>query len=304
MKIIEICVKTTTEGSEIVADILMELTNEGVSIYDKNDLNNPTWDYVEEGVNLAFEEEVLVKGYVLKDEAEKVISELKIKFESFKDCGINFGSLDILLTETDNDKWRDVWKKYFQPIKIGDVVICPQWIDYKIEGVEKVIKIDPGLAFGTGEHETTSMVIALMQKESLIGKNVADVGCGSGILALAAKKLGATEVVLTDLDSQAIDAAKNNFSLNGLTADIFQADLLDTDKGPFDVIMANLTADILERLAVSLKTKLKADGKIIISGILDDRLPRVLEVYTCIGFETTEITEKGEWRAVAMKAIW
>lgn len=208
MKYLEIGIKTKSETSELVADLLTELTGEGVCIYDKNDLSVPTWDYAEETAFNAYGEEVTVKGYAAQDKAGEVMERLKERIEEFRRMEADFGSLEVAVEITDDGIWRDVWKEHFHAAGIGRVVICPEWEDYEAgEGEVKVI-IDPGLAFGTGEHETTSMVIELMQEEDMAGKCAADVGCGSGILTVTALKLGAEKVVATDIDEQAVEAAE------------------------------------------------------------------------------------------------
>lgn len=304
MKYLEIGIKTKSETSELVADLLTELTGEGVCIYDKNDLSVPTWDYAEETAFNAYGEEVTVKGYAAQDKAGEVMERLKERIEEFRRMEADFGSLEVAVEITDDGIWRDVWKEYFHAAGIGRVVICPEWEDYEAgEGEVKVI-IDPGLAFGTGEHETTSMVIELMQEEDVAGKCAADVGCGSGILTVTALKLGAEKVVATDIDEQAVEAAEKNCSLNGVKAEILHTDLLPDERGDYDIILANLTADILIRLSESIGKKVRSSGKVILSGILDVKLSEVVGRYESIGFITEKVRKKGEWRAVVMRAGW
>lgn len=304
MKYLEIGIKTKSETSELVADLLTELTGEGVCIYDKNDLSVPTWDYAEETAFNAYGEEVTVKGYAAQDKAGEVMERLKERIEEFRRMEADFGSLEVAVEITDDGIWRDVWKEYFHAAGIGRVVICPEWEDYEAgEGEVKVI-IDPGLAFGTGEHETTSMVIELMQEEDVAGKCAADVGCGSGILTVTALKLGAEKVVATDIDKQAVEAAEKNCSLNGVKAKIMHTDLLPDERGDYDIILANLTADILIRLSESIGKKVRSSGKVILSGILDVKLSEVVGRYESIGFITEKVRKKGEWRAVVMRAGW
>ena len=304
MKYLEIGIKTKSETCELVADLLTELTGEGVCIYDKNDLSVPTWDYAEETAFNAYGEEVTVKGYAAQDKAGEVMERLKERIEEFRRMEADFGSLEVAVEITDDGIWRDVWKEYFHAAGIGRVVICPEWEDYEAgEGEVKVI-IDPGLAFGTGEHETTSMVIELMQEEDMAGKCAADVGCGSGILTVTALKLGAEKVVATDIDEQAVEAAEKNCSLNGVKAEILHTDLLPDERGDYDIILANLTADILIRLSESIGKKVRSSGKVILSGILDVKLSEVVGRYESIGFITEKVRKKGEWRAVVMRAGW
>ncbi|MEG1710593.1 MAG: 50S ribosomal protein L11 methyltransferase [Clostridia bacterium] len=302
MEYIEISVKTTTFGSDLVADIFQELTGEGVSIYDKNDLNVPTWDYIEDGLRESYDKEVIVNGYAKKENSEKVLSELAKRFKDLKNLSFDVGSLDISIKITESDTWRDVWKKYFKPIKIKDIVICPMWIDYQAEKTEKIVKIDPGFAFGTGEHETTAMIISFMQDVDIKNKNVIDVGCGSGILGLCAKKLDAKKVVMIDIDEQAYEASEENVQLNGYEKSIeIQCSELSQQKECYDVILANLTADILKIISQDICNHTKDESIILISGILISKCEETIKLFTSLGFNLLQKTEQGEWSALKMQ---
>jgi len=303
MKYTEIKIKTTTIGSEILADFLEEITGEGVSIYDKSDLDNiSTWDYKEDTLESSFDEEVILNGYVLKENEENVLSLLGEKLGELQALGLDMGSMEITLADSESDKWRDVWKTHFKPIDLGRIVICPEWIDYENTEGKIVVKIDPGLAFGTGEHETTSMVLSLMQNEVFEGKKVIDVGCGSGILGIAARLCGADDVTLIDMDPQAVEASIMNARLNGCEKElnILEGDLLSVTDGKYDVVLANLTADILEILAKDINRCIKDGTVLIMSGILNTKLEGIKAVYTALGFETVSENTKGEWSALLM----
>lgn len=303
MKYTEIKIKTTTLGSEILGDVLQELTGEGVSVYDKKDLLDDTWDYKDDAVEKDFDREVILNGYVLSDRKDEVLPVLYERIREIKSLGMDIGSSEITLSEKESDTWRDVWKRYFKPIVLGNIVVCPEWIDYKNEENRIVLRIDPGFAFGTGEHETTSMVLKLMQTVEIRGKSVADIGCGSGILGIAAHLFGAKDVLLVDLDPQAVEASVANARLNGCEKDvkIVNADLLSAAEGSYDVVLANLTADILVHLADDITRCVREGTVLILSGILDTRLEETEKLYNGLGFMTEEITSDGEWMAIVMK---
>lgn len=302
MKYVEIKIKTNTFGSELLAEVLEELTGEGVSIYDKKDLKEETWDYKDDSVEADFDEEVILNGYVKAEEKDKVLPSLYEKIKEIRSLGMDIGSAEMSFSEKESDNWRDVWKKYFKPIDLGKIVICPEWINYENSQNKTVVRIDPGFAFGTGEHETTSMVLELMETLDFSEQSVIDVGCGSGILGITARLLGAEKVLLVDMDSQAVEASFMNAKLNGCEKDveIVCADLVSATNGVYDVVLANLTADILALLAKDITRVVRKGTTVILSGILDVKLDKVLSLYESLGFETKETRSKGEWRAVLM----
>ena len=181
MKFSEIIVHTTSECAEVVAYFLQEVCMDGVSIYDKNDLfTNPTWDYKDDSAVAIYEDEVLVKGYCNLEETEQVIAYLKDSFAYMQ----NAGSLQITVNEVEGDSWVEKWKETFKPIEVEKLVICPEW--QTVETDKKVLLLDTGIAFGTDQHETTSMCLQFAENLPLQDKTVLDVGCGSGILGLSA----------------------------------------------------------------------------------------------------------------------
>ena len=183
----EITVFTTTAASELVADILSDLGSEGVGIYDKNDFlqlckSDVVWDYVDESV-LAASEVVRVLGYFPEESADEVERELGERLDDLKrDCAFETGSLETSRRVVGDEDWNVVWRKFYSPIECGGVAVVPGWIDYTPKEGVKVVKMDPGMAFGTGEHETTRLCLKLMQDGPIVGARTADLGTGSGIL--------------------------------------------------------------------------------------------------------------------------
>ena len=180
----------------------------------------------------------------------------------------------------------------------------PEWIAYNKKDDEQVVKLDNNMAFGTGEHETTSMCVELLQEYLTPDSVCIDVGCGSGILGISAVKLGAKFAYLTDIDAVAVESANHNCALNGVTdnVQVARANLLDDSNLKGDIMLANITADILANLAPSIPKNLKAGGTLILSGIIDSKLETVIEVYTAQGLTLDRKVKKGEWNALAFKS--
>lgn len=313
MRFIELTVHTTTEASEIIADIMWNYTNYGVTICDVNDIialqkskDTMYWDYMDDDLTAAQPKDVLVKCYIAEDIAEKTVGEIMLDVAEAKEMSggaLPFGTLEDTKREVDGDDWIDVWKKHFRPIRLGRIVVVPEWIDYTPEADEKIVLLDSNMAFGTGEHETTSMCVELMQEYVTPDSVCIDVGCGSGILGISAVKLGAKKAYLTDIDYVAVSSATHNSELNG-TADktvVAHSNLLDDTDIQGDVMMANITGEILKLLAPSIPKNLKKDGVLILSGIIESRLSMVKEAYEEVGMRVIKERRKGEWFALVLK---
>jgi ribosomal protein L11 methyltransferase len=205
--------------------------------------------------------------------------------------------------QVDGDDWIDVWKKHFRPIKLGAIVVVPEWIDYEPQENEKIVLLDSNMAFGTGEHETTSMCVELMQDYIAPESVCIDVGCGSGILGISALKLGAGKAYLTDIDPIAVESALHNCKLNGVAenAVVAHSNLLDDTAVQGDIMMANITGEVLKMLAPSIPKNLKPDGVLILSGIIESRLEMVKTAYEGVGMKVVYEKRKGEWFALILK---
>ena len=312
MKFIEYTVHTTTEGSELISDIFWNYTNYGVTICDVNDIialqkdKRTFWDYMDDDLT-APQSDVLVKCFLPVDIADENIRSINADLELLQERSAGFiplGTLETSRREIEGDDWIDVWKKHFRPIHIGGrVVVCPEWIPYEPKEGEVVIKLDSNMAFGTGEHETTSMCLELLQTYLRPGDTVVDVGCGSGILGIAAVKLGAKFAYMTDIDYVAVKSATHNAERNGVAdrVKIALSDLLENAEVRGEVMTANITADILCRLSESIPKNLKDGGTLILSGIIEPKLAQVIAAYESIGLKPVEQRKKGEWFALAMK---
>jgi ribosomal protein L11 methyltransferase len=216
---------------------------------------------------------------------------------------IPFGTLEETKRSVDGDDWIDVWKKHFRPIHLGKIVVVPEWIDYTPQADEKVVLLDSNMAFGTGEHETTSMCVELMQEYVTSESECIDVGCGSGILGISAIKLGAKKAYLTDIDPIAVESSLHNSELNGVAEKtvVAHSNLLDNTQVQGDVMMANITGEVLKMLAPSIPKNLKKDGVLILSGIIESRLEMVKSAYEEVGMKIVHERKKGEWFALVLK---
>lgn len=295
MKWCEITVNTDSEGTELIADAFFSIgCAGGVKIIDVKDVldiiaNNKMWDYVDENL-LKSDNSAKVSGFVSLDEKDSKIGELK---EYLISEGIQFGEINTSVI--DDESWVDTWKKYYRPIEAGRYVIVPRWINH--DAAEKIkVLMDPGMAFGTGEHESTKMCLMLMSETDFTDKTVIDVGTGSGILGIAAIKSGAKACYMCDIDSVAVKAAKENAELNGVLAEaeIELADLL-VGARKADVVLANLTAGILIRLSKGLSEHMNANGTLICSGIIHERKREVIDAFVSAGFGLKKELSLGEW---------
>ncbi|MCQ9625628.1 50S ribosomal protein L11 methyltransferase [Cetobacterium somerae] len=209
--------------------------------------------------------------------------------------------------EYDEEDYQNSWKKYLYPEKVSEkFVVKPTWREYEPEENELVIELDPGRAFGTGSHPTTSLCLKIMEENIQPGNSVIDVGTGSGILMIAAEKLGATDIYGTDIDELAVEATKENLELNKIssdTAEVYLGDLISVVKDKqFDVVVANILADVILLLLKDIFKVVKKDGLIIFSGIIEDKLPEIVKQVEEKGLEILEIKRDKEWRALLIKA--
>ncbi|MBD5131711.1 MAG: 50S ribosomal protein L11 methyltransferase [Clostridiales bacterium] len=301
MKFKKITVECSTETSEVVAYTLHEAGSMGEVFDDygniKQVLDEKRWDYADAAL-FNPTEGCFVSGYFTMETDESVVYN---RIESLKtEDWADFSSLKAVCEIIDSEEWENEWKKYYKPFNIGKLVIVPEWIDYHPVGGDIEIKLNPGLAFGTGMHETTSMCIDLMQRISLKGKRVLDFGCGSGILGICATALGADDVVFADTDEQAITATKYNCSLNGITEpSVYQLDVRNMSE-PADVVIANITADVLIGVLPIIKHALKNGGYVILSGVISNKIDSVKKAYSN-EFSLIEHEQKNEWSAFIFK---
>lgn len=308
----QVKVLTTTAGADLVSEILLEAGSEGTMIEDRNDVfenQRPEgqWDIIDPAIADRIGEDVKVTGYYPIDEnRNNVISSIASALGRLQALtpDVDLGKLEMQVQGFENEDWSESWKKSFKPIRLGDhIVICPGWLEYEKQPDDKVIEIDPGMAFGTGTHETTGMCAALIEKYVQPGQRVIDIGTGSGILAIVAAHMGAKEVLATDLDAVAVRVAAENAALNGFgdKIDCRCGDLLDVVDVSGDVVIANIIADVILMLAKPVRERIVPNGVFICSGIAIDRREDVRRALLENDYEILDEPVKGEWAAFAAR---
>lgn len=309
MKWIEVSIKTTTGAIEAVANVLYDVGVSGVVIEDPHDIilansDEITWDYIDESL-INLEEGAIVKGYIPEspDLIDKIdlVKQLVAALPQF---GLNIGAGEVSTVEVNEEDWNTSWKKYYKPTKIGNqIVIKPAWEEYEPKKGEIIVEMDPGMAFGTGTHETTIMCVQQLEQHVSPKCTVFDIGCGSGILSIVAAKLGAKKVIGVDLDSVAIDVARKNITENkvGNIVEIKHGNLMDMVIEKANIIVANITADIIILLSRDIKEFLDSCGLFIASGIISSKIDEVKEGLTANGLEVIEVETTGEWSTIVSK---
>ncbi|KXG78519.1 Ribosomal protein L11 methyltransferase [Fervidicola ferrireducens] len=299
MKWMEIKVKTSTEAIEAIANIFYEAGAAGVVIEDPKDLLNreDTWDYVEipEGIDF---EQAIVTGYLPESEqVNELLQEIGRRIAELPRFGLDLGSGEMEVSFVEESDWANAWKAYYQILRIGErLVIKPSWLDYEPKAGEVVIELDPGMAFGTGTHETAAMCLELLERYVKEGQTVIDVGCGSGILSIAAAKLGAAKVLAIDKDQVAVKVAEENVERNGVgQVEVVRGDGLRGTNFKADIIVANIIADVIVEMAADAAANLKDGGFFICSGIIKDKKLPVCRALENAGFDVVEEMEKGDW---------
>ena len=316
MKYIEIDIELSKEGIEPVITGLLELGITDTVVQDPSDIdmlmdkeNDYEWDYVDEKVlELKNEKPKVTVYFEGVDEGLSMVPKIEAKLAQIKALcseGVfgdaDLGELKVSYQVLDDEDWKDNWKEYFKPAKISEkIVVKPTWYDYERKADEEVIEIDPGMAFGTGTHETTSLCVKMLEKYLKQGHKVLDVGCGSGILAIASAKLGASDVLGIEIDPVAVEIAKENVELNqvGETVKVIEGDLTKGVDYVADVVVANLMADLVMMLSKDAKRHLKKGGVYISSGILNEKVEKVSAAIADCGFEIVEVQEDGMWSAI------
>lgn len=308
----EIRVLTTTQAADLISEMLMEAGSEGTMIEDKNDVaanQRPEgqWDIIDEAIAERIGEDVKVTGYYPVDERlGDVIAHIRSELNRIANLKLDMplGKLEMQTQSLANEDWAESWKKCFKPIRLGEhIVIRPGWTQYDAQPGDKVIEIDPGLAFGTGTHETTGMCAALIEKYVRPGQRVIDIGTGTGILAIAAAHMGAREVLATDLDAVAVRVAAQNAGINGF-GEVITArcgDLLDVVDVSGDVVIANIIADVIVILARPVRERIVDGGVFICSGIAVERREDVRRALLDADYELLDEPVKGEWAAFAAR---
>lgn len=307
--------KTTTQAEDIVSSMLADLGVEGVQIEDKIPLTAADKEqmFVDILPETEADDGIAYLSFYLEEDAdtESILKNVRQELEEMSEF-MDLGECSIEESETEDVDWVNNWKQYFHQFYVDDILIIPSWEDVKPEDEDKmVIHIDPGTAFGTGMHETTQLCIRQIRKHVTPETEILDVGCGSGILGMLALKFGAKHSVGTDLDPCAIDATYENMEVNGISKDQYEVmigNIID-DKAVqdkvgyecYDIVVANILADVLVALTPVIVNQLKKGGIYITSGIIDDKEETVVEAVKKAGLEVLEVTYQGEWVSVTAR---
>ncbi|MBS6534270.1 50S ribosomal protein L11 methyltransferase [Peptoniphilus harei] len=295
MKYIEMTINTSKDKKDIIEGILFDYgiyTTEEISsdIVDELDQDEKDWDFIDYPLLNSNEDIFALRVYPENmEDANNLKAELSEK--KLGQC---------LVEEKDDEDWANNWKKYYKPLEIGEkLAIVPEWEDYDNDN-RVVIKINPGMAFGTGTHESTYMCLELLERYVNKDDDIFDIGCGSGILAIAGLKLGAKKALAVDIDDKCIDASHENAGLNDLEdkMEIKKGNLLDVVKGRADLIVSNIIAEIIVDEIKNLKNHMDKGGIFITSGIIKERRQMVIHALEENGFEIIEELEKNNWVAI------
>lgn len=315
MKWNQFCLKTTVEAEDIVSSILMDLGVEGVQIEDKVPLTAQDKErmFVDILPDMPEDDGSAYLTFYLEEgaETEELLCRVQEELEGMRSF-LDMGECTIERSQTEDVDWINNWKQYFHQFYIDDILVIPSWEKVKKEDEGKlVIHIDPGTAFGTGMHETTQLCIRALRKYVKEGARVLDVGCGSGILGMLALKFGAGYCVGTDLDPCAVDATHENMEVNGISKDSYEVmigNLIDDkavqDKvgyGKYDIVAANILADVLILLTPVVLHQMKPGAVYITSGIIDEKEEAVVEAARAARLEILEVNHQGEWVSVVAK---
>ena len=309
MEWIELIVHTTTEGTDSVSGVLMDCGASGTMIEDRTDIPDPNqphgiWEIIDPALLDSMPDDVLVHAWFeenpslpsLLESIRSRLAELSEKSVS----GLDLGTLQLETRSVNDRSWTDVWKKYFKPFHAGNhLVVKPTWEPFTPGPEDRIIEIDPGMAFGSGTHETTGMCLALLEEVISGGEEVIDVGTGSGILAIGAALLGAGRVLAIDIDPDAVKVAQENVEHNHVeqVVSVQQGNLLDRVTDTCDICVANIISDVIIAFASPLISHIRPGGLFICSGIVSQRSGEVAVALDRAGYEILRKDTRGEWTA-------
>ena len=319
MNWIKVTITTTAQGIDPISGRLLDLGINGIEIADKDDFqeflenNRACWDYVDEELERLKDADTQITLYVsdgaqgLEQLAAIRSSMADLKAMDTESC---YGTLDISTDHVKDEDWSEIWKQYFHPLPGGkNILINPVWEPVKDAGNKTVFTVNPGMSFGTGSHPSTRFCIEEIESNLKPGDTVLDLGCGSGILSIIALLLGAAHADAVDIDPNAVDVAYNNLALNHLSRDHYHAvagDIISNASlrkrlGTYDLVIANIVADVIISLAPHVRNFMKPNAVFICSGIILERLDEVLEAITKAGLMVMDIRKDTDWAAVTAK---
>lgn len=306
MEWIELIVHTTTNGADPVSEMLLESGISGTMIEDRSDIPDPDkphgiWEIMDPKILENMPEDVLVHAWIEADNtAADKISLLKSRLAFFESNGEDFGTLQLEVRSVSDELWKDIWKQYCKPFYAGKhLVVKPTWEPFDPAPGDRIIEIDPGMAFGSGTHETTGMCLSLLEEAVAGGEDIIDVGTGSGILAIGAALMGAGRVLAIDIDPDAVKVAAENVAHNHVSdiVEVRQGNLLDHVSEVCDICVANIISDVIISFASPLSDHIRPGGLFICSGIVNARAEEVQGALLAAGYEILRREIRGEWTA-------
>lgn len=313
MKYKEIKIYTASSGIDIVSGFLIARGIRGVMIEDAADFNEFLedttihWDYIEENLMYLKEVETSVTFY-LPDNIQGMESfqEIKRELKNLKaeNPSVELGRLEVASTEVNEEDWANAWKKYYHPVKVGEhLVVVPSWEEFSPKQGEIPVILDPGMAFGTGTHETTRLCMQLLDKAVTPQTELLDIGTGSGILSITSLLLGAKSAVGVDIDEIACKIAGENAALNHVEnrLSLYCSDLTQNISGIFDIVCANIVADVIIRLAEKITHFMRKDSILLVSGIIEERKDEVLQVLNSFGLNLEKTLSEHGWVAMQLR---
>ncbi len=304
---IEVRVITKSEALEPISGIFYSLDCKGVAIEDPEDIlgreQGPlTWDFADINVLEHKGKVAVVKAYFAEeDNIEDVLEYVNERLTELKEMGLDLGEAKVEHEKMHEEDWANTWKQYYKPTKVGEkIVVKPIWEEYEAKDGELVVDLDPGMAFGTGTHPTTRLMLEALEKTIVGNEYVIDVGTGSGVLSIAAKHLGAGKVDAYDIDEVAVSSAKKNLALNPVAKDVKVGvnSLLDGIHTQADLIVANILAEIIVPLIPQAYENLKPGGKFLVSGIIDDKAPLIRQKLQEQGFIIDDEQQMKDWHGM------
>ena len=311
MKWLELHIDTTPAGLEPVSDLLRDQGIEGLVIEDEGDFHNfleqnrQYWDYVDEGLEQSMAGKCRITFYLEDSEAGyRTLAMTRIALQPFKEAHPAFGSLLLTMENVEDADWENNWKAFYKPMEIGErLIVIPDWEEADPNG-RVALRLNPGLIFGTGSHATTRLCLQALERLVQPGMRVLDLGCGSGILSIAALLLGADSAFGCDIDDKAVDVAYENAALNGIgkdrytvrAGDVLSDRKLRADMGAgYDIVVANIVADVIIALAATARDLMAPGGYFLCSGIIDDRAAEVKGKLVENGFTILEENTSEGW---------
>jgi len=305
-----ITVLTTTIASDMVSELLISAGSHGTMIEDKNDVQlnqrpEGQWDIIDEEIARRIGDDVKVHGYYpMDDRASDTLALVRERVKNLPNeaPGVDLGKLEVQVGGIDDEDWAENWKKSYKPFRLGQhIVIKPGWEEYSPDDGDKIITIDPGMAFGTGTHETTGMCVALVEELVKPGYTCMDIGTGTGILAITAALQGAKSILASDIDPMAVRVAAENVQINGFEGviDCKCGDLLEVATEKVDVIIANIIADVIINICAPVRDFIKEGGVFICSGIARERQDETIAALNRAGYKRLDVRNNGEWTAIA-----